>query len=485
LNAPKVEFGPAPDAAGPAPTSLPDQKRAEGNRVSNEVKNRGGILGGAFESFVRSEVIGSLLLLASTALALGWANSPWAEAYTNILHTEIGISWGATAFTLTLQHWINDLLMAVFFFVVGLEIKREVVVGELSSVGKAALPVAAAAGGMIVPAAFYFAFNRGGEGMSGWGVPMATDIAFALGILAVFGKRVPVGLKVFLTALAIADDLGAVAVIAVFYSGAIRWTALLAAVLGLGLIVVAARARIRWSGIYLVLAGAVWLAVLSSGLHATIAGILVALLVPVKVPAEPDAALNIVKSKLAELQGLGLSRESMIVERSQLEAIEELHRATAELRPPGLTLEERLHPLVAFLILPLFALFNAGVSLGEGFARHLTNPVALGIVLGLVLGKQLGVIGASWLAIRFGRATMPDGVSWRQLHGVACLAGIGFTMSLFITDLAFADDNIVASAKVGILLASALAGVLGLLVLHRSLAPGAVARDGDSSSADA
>jgi Na+:H+ antiporter, NhaA family len=452
-------------------------------RKKDELDGSG--LPGAFESFVHSEVTGSLVLLASTVVALAWANSPWAADYFRVVHTKIGVSWGGATFALTLQHWINDLLMAIFFFVVGLEIKRELVVGELSSVRKAALPIAAAAGGMIAPAALYLLLNRGGEGASGWGVPVATDIAFALGILAIFGKRVPIGLKVFLTALAIADDLGAVAVIALFYSERIRWSALLLSALGLGLLVLAGKARIRRPGIYLLLATGVWLAVLASGVHATIAGILVALLVPVRAPSEPQAVLRVAMARLAELERLPLSRESMITERTQLETIEGLHRATGELRPPGLTLEERLHPVVVFLILPLFALFNAGVSLGEGFARHLTSPVALGIVLGLVLGKQIGVIGASWLSIRLGRATMPDGVSWRQLYGVACLAGIGFTMSLFITDLAFADENIVASAKVGILLASILAGVLGLLVLHRSLAPGAVTRDGDSGSADA
>ena len=400
------------------------------------------------------------------------------------MQTRIGVSWGSAAYALTLQHWINDGLMVVFFFVVGLEIKREIVVGELSSVRKAALPIAAAAGGMLAPAALYLLLNRGSQATGGWGVPVATDIAFALGILAVFGTRVPVGLKVFLTALAIADDLGAVAVIAIFYSDAIRWTALGAAALGLGLIALAARVHIRWSGIYLVLAVGVWLAVLASGVHATVAGILVALLVPVRAPAEPQAAIKAAMARLAELERLRLSRESMITERAQLEAIDELHRATGELRPPGLTLEERLHPVVVFLILPLFALFNAGVSLGEGFARHLTSPVALGVVLGLVLGKPIGVVGASWLAIRFGRATMPARVSWRQLYGVACLAGIGFTMSLFITDLAFTDEGIVANAKVGILVASALAGVLGSLVLQRALPAGAAPREG-SHSADA
>jgi NhaA family Na+:H+ antiporter len=440
---------------------------------------------GAFESFVHSEVSGSALLLAATILALAWANSPWAARYTALLYTKVGVSWGSAAFALPLQHWVNDLLMAVFFFVVGLEIKRELVVGELSSVRKATLPVAAAAGGMVVPAALYLAVNRAGDGMSGWGVPMATDIAFALGILAIFGARVPLGLKVFLTALAIADDLGAVAVIAIFYSGSIRWRALLAAAAALALIALAGRARIRQPAVYLLLAGGVWLAVLSSGVHATVAGILVALLVPVRAQAEPAAALHIARSKLAELQEQDLSRESMITERTQLDAIQELHQATGQLRPPGLTLEERLHPIVVWLILPLFALLNAGVSLSQRFPGHLTRPVAVGIVLGLVLGKPIGVIGASWLAIRFGRASMPEGVSWGPLWGVACLAGIGFTMSLFITDLAFADENLIAASKVGILTASLAAGILGYLILSRVLPRGGVPRAANHQQRDA
>ena len=431
---------------------------------------------GTFESFVHSEATGSLLLIAATVLALAWANSPWAESYARILSTRIGASLGDAAFTLSLKEWINDGLMAVFFFVVGLEIKREVVVGELSSVRKAALPVMAAAGGMIVPAALYVVLNRSGAGSHGWGVPMATDIAFALGILAVFGARAPLGLKVFLTALAIADDLGAVAVIAFYYSEGVRWTALAGAALLLGLLVLAGRAGIRRPGVYLLLAGGVWLAVHASGVHATIAGILVALLVPVRAPAEPRTAVEAMRSKLAGLDELRVSRESMIIERSQLEVIEELHRASGRLRPPGLTLERFLHPLVVFVILPLFALFNAGVSMSGTFGTNLASPVALGVIIGLVVGKQLGVMGASWLAVRAGWSRLPDGVTWRQLYGVSCLAGIGFTMSLFITDLAFADPALVADAKVGILVASVLAGLTGSLVLRRALGSRTTAR---------
>lgn len=388
---------------------------AEGNGTSN---SRG--LRGAFESFVHSEAGGCILLLTATAVALVWANSPWAPSYDHMLTTKVAVSWGASTFALSLKGWINDGLMAVFFFVVGLEIKRELVVGELSSPQKAALPIIAAAGGMVVPAAIYMAFNRGGAGSSGWGVPMATDIAFALGILAVFGRRVPLGLKVFLAALAIADDLGAVAVIAFCYSARLNWAALLAAALLLALLAVVGRAGVRWRSVYVALALGVWLAVLASGVHATVAGILFALLVPV--------------------------------------------RARSGTRPLGLSLEENLHPYVAFVILPLFALFNAGVALGAGFTSELSNPVAIGVFVGLVAGKQIGVLGASWLAIRWGIASMPDGVTWRPFYGAACLAGIGFTMSLFITELAFTDTGLLTSAKVAIFGASLASGIAGSLV---------------------
>ncbi len=429
-----------------------------------------GGLRGAFESFVHSQAGGSVLLIAATVVAVAWANSPWQDGYARLLATRVGVSWAGSAFALSLQHWVNDLLMAVFFFVVGLEIKREIVVGELSSLRKAALPLVAAAGGMIVPAALYAAFNAGRAGSHGWGVPMATDIAFAIGILTVFGARAPVGVKVFLTALAIADDLGAVAVIAFFYSGGIRWAALAAAALLLGLLVLAGRAGIRRPGVYLALAGGVWVAVFASGVHATIAGILVALLVPVRAPAEPEAAIAVVDAKLAELRELPLSRASMIAERSQLETIEVLHRATGDLRPPGLTLEQFLHPVVAFGILPVFALCNAGVTLAGGFGSNITSAPALGVIVGLLIGKPLGVLGASWLAVRAGWARLPEGVTWRLLRGVACLAGIGFTMSLFIAELAFADPELIADAKVGIIVGSVLAGVVGSLIVRASLA---------------
>ena len=426
---------------------------------------------GWFEWFVRSEVAGSVLLLACTVAALVWANSPWAELYDHLLHTKVGLSWGDAAFKLTLHHWVNDGLMVIFFFVVGLEIKRELVVGQLSSLDRAVLPVAAAAGGMIAPALLYVAFNAGGVGASGWGIPMATDIAFALGVLAMFGSRVPIGLKVFLTALAIADDLGAVLVIALFYTAEIRWLALAAAGVLLVVLFVAIQTGARRLAVLAPLIVGVWLAVFASGVHATVAGILVAMVIPVRARIEPGRFLAIVRERLGRLESVELSRHSMIDDPEQLDAIEGLHEASGEMVPAGLALEHALHPVQVWFILPLFALANAGVALGGGAAAALANPVGLGIVAGLVLGKPVGIVLLSWLAVRSGRGSLPDGVTWGQIVGVGCLAGIGFTMSLFIAGLAFADPGLVVSAKIGILTASLAAAVIGSFLLVRSLPP--------------
>jgi NhaA family Na+:H+ antiporter len=424
---------------------------------------------GAFLRFVHSEVTGSLFLLACTIIALIWANSPWADTYFDLVHTKISISWGGSALALSLQHWINDGLMALFFLVVGLEIKREVVVGQLSSLRRAILPVAAAMGGMIVPALFYFLLNAGGEGAPGWGIPMATDIAFALGVLALFGTRAPVGLKIFLTALAIADDLGAVLVIALFYTETIRWGALLLAGVLLLLLFTASRLRVRRTGIYITLGLGIWGAVFASGVHATVAGILVALLLPMRAAIDPRRFLETAGERLKTLAGMPLSRESMITDREQLEQISEIHLAASDMRPPGLTLEHHCHPTLVFVILPLFALFNAGITFDGGALGTLARPVSLGIILGLVLGKPLGIVLFSWLAVLSGRAGLPEGVTWGQIAGAGCLAGIGFTMSLFISDLAFPGDRLVDEAKMGILAASLVAGAAGYIVLRFSL----------------
>jgi len=427
--------------------------------------------------FIHSEVTGSIILLVCTATALAWANSPWAEVYFGLAHTKVTIGLGSHAFALSLQHWINDGLMTVFFFVVGLEIKRELSVGHLASAHRAALPIAAAVGGMLAPALIYASQNWGGPGSRGWGVPMATDIAFALGILALLGSRVPMPLKVFLTALAIADDLGAVLVIALFYTAQIRWAAL---VLAVGLLVVVAlmiRRDVRQPIPYAVLFVGIWASVFASGVHATVAGILIALLVPVRPRLTAVDFLERVMSGLDALRASGFTRDSVVSNETELDALAALDDAATEMRPPGLTMERFLHPIQALVILPLFAFFNAGVSLGGRGWDALAEPITLGIIGGLVIGKLVGVFLLSWLTVRAGYASLPDGVGWAQVAGIGLLAGVGFTMSLFVSELAFGAGSQLDSAKLGILVASLAAGLTGYLVLRIALA-GAPARSG-------
>ena len=424
----------------------------------------------AFARFVRSETGGAVVLLTATVVALVWANSAWRDSYEHLVHTSVGVTLGAHAFSLTARHWVNDGLMAVFFFVVGLEIKREVAVGHLSSRRLAALPAAAALGGMLAPAAIYVAFNSGGPGAGGGGIPVATDIAFALGVLALLGTRVPVGLKVFLTALAIADDLGAVLVIALFYTEAIRWPALGLAALPLGLLFVMFRARIRRPEGMFIAVLAVWAAIFASGLHATVAGILVALMVPMTSPITPERFVEIARKRLPELEAEHVTRESLVRDRRRLDSVVELYEAAADLRPPGLTLERVLHPIQAYVILPLFALFNAGVAVDRDVLGVVATPIGLGVVLGLVIGKPIGVTLASWLAVRLGLAVLPEGVGWGAILALSCLAGIGFTMSLFIADLAFPSGPALDQAKVGILVGSLVAAVTGYWLLRAVLA---------------
>ena len=382
---------------------------------------------GVFARFVHWEAAGSVILLAAALTALVWANSPWADAYQHLLHLPISIAVDGAAFTLSLQHWVNDLLMATFFFLVGLEIKRELVAGQLSTLDKAALPVLAALGGLLAPAGLYALFNAGGPGASGWGVPMATDIAFALGLLALFGERVPVGLKVFLAALAIADDLGGDHVIAIFYTETIRVGALAVAAVGLVMLKLAADAKVRRIEIYVLLSLFIWIAITASNLHPTVAGVLAAFAIPVR--SDPDS------SELAM----------------------------------GPMLEDYLHPAIAFVVMPLFALCNAGVTVRVETLQGIGRPVGLGIVVGLVLGKQLGIMAFSGLAVVTGKSVLPKGVTWAQTYAVACLAGIGFTMSLFVSDLAFVEAPLAAEAKTAILFASLLAAAWGVVALRVAL----------------
>jgi NhaA family Na+:H+ antiporter len=420
-----------------------------------------------FQEFAHTAASGGVLLLAFTVVALIWANSPWSHSYHELWHTPVTAGFGGYVLSKPLELWINDGLMAVFFFVVGLEIKREVLTGELSSPRQAALPIAAAIGGMIVPALLFLAFNAGSAEASGWGIPMATDIAFALGVLALVGKGVPDALKIFLTALAIVDDLGAVLVIALFYTSEISLAALGA---GCGFLLLMALANVmgvRHPLVYWLLGGGVWLAFLLSGVHATIAGVLGAMTIPARSLLDERDFVQRGRFLLSEVERKVEPGGEPLEYDNQHAAIQALETACENVETPLQRLEHGLHPWVAFAIMPVFALANAGVELGAGFVDALTQPVTLGVMLGLVAGKQIGITLFSWLAVRSGLASLPSGVSWRHIYGAAVLGGIGFTMSLFIAGLAFSSAETLAMAKAGILLASLVAGVAGFWLLRR------------------
>jgi len=422
-----------------------------------------------FERFFHSQTTSSIVLLLATITAVAWANSPWSNLYHTLSHLDIGTYFNGKQYHLSLDHWVKDGLMAIFFFVVGLEIKREILIGELSSVKKAMLPVMAALGGAVIPALIYFAFNPSGPAASGWGVPMATDIAFALGLLALFGKRVPIGLKVFLTALAIVDDLMAVLVIALFYTDQIGIVALIAAVFLLALLALIVRNNIHRPVCTFLLIVGVWLCVFLSGIHATIAGVLLAMIVPVKATIEPKEFFNTLKQHKTWLKESKISRQSMVTDIEQRQAILQIYRAAEKMIPAGIHLEDHLHPIQAFLILPIFALFAAGVTVDSNTLAAFPGTVSLGIIAGLLIGKQLGIISFSFLVVKSGLTELPTGVSWGQIWGVSLLGGIGFTMSIFISELAFTDEAMIADAKIAIFIASILAGIGGFLVLQKAL----------------
>jgi Na+:H+ antiporter, NhaA family len=418
-------------------------------------------------AFIRTEAAGGLVLMAAALVALIWANSPWSDLYTQLWHTDIGLRLGSWSVEHTLHFWINDGLMVVFFFLVGLEIKREMLVGELASPRRAALPAAGALGGMLVPAAIYTAFNYGTAGTHGWGIPMATDIAFALGVLVLLGPRVPIGLKVFLTALAIVDDLGAVVVIAVFYTAQINWLALFG---GLGLIALAAAANrlgVRRPHTYAILGVLAWLCFLASGVHATVAGVLMAMTIPARTLIDAGAFLRHGYASLARFDAAGEEGRPVLSNSGQQEAVHELEAAAEAVQAPLHRLEQSLHGVVAFGIIPLFALSNAGVVVPSDPLAALVHPVTLGVILGLVIGKPIGISLFSWIAVKLGLAELPANARWSQLHVVSWLGGIGFTMSLFVGGLAFSDAGMIDRAKIGIFAASITAGLLGWLLVAR------------------
>jgi Na+:H+ antiporter, NhaA family len=424
-----------------------------------------------FQDFANKQSSGGILLIIAAAVALIWANSPWGESYAALWHTKLTVGVGDFSISKDLTHWINDGLMAVFFLVVGLEIKREVLVGELSSVRGAALPVAAALGGAVVPALIFLAINAGTEGSAGWGIPMATDIAFALGILALLGQRAPTALKVFVTALAIVDDIVAVLVIALFYTSEISWGALGVGAVFLAALIVANLLGVGRTLVYAVLGVGLWLCFLLSGVHATIAGVLLALTIPAISFINPGAFLERSRYVLDRFEKAGEKGENVLANEERQAALHALNHAAYKLEPPLHEMEHALHPWVVFAIMPIFALANAGVPLGGDIVEALTSPVALGIVLGLVVGKQLGITLFAWLAVRSGLSELPEGIGWRHVYGVGWLAGIGFTMSLFISDLAFSDASLIEDAKLGIECASLIAGVVGWTILRGASRP--------------
>ncbi len=436
----------AHDHLEPSPLTWLGGDRRLARRVGRPVRN-----------FLRIEAAGGLLLIVATIVALVWANSPWNESYYEVLHTHIKIEVGDLLhLDEPVEAWINDALMAIFFFVVGLEIKRELVSGELRDPRAAALPAVAAIGGMVVPALFYVVFNASGAGVDGWGIPMATDIAFAVGVVSLLGNRVPGAMKVFLLTLAIVDDIGAIAVIAIFYTDDLSTGWLLTAVAITLVVVIMRMVKVWYIPAYVLVGGFLWLAVFESGIHATIAGVVLGLICPAK-PLKEEAPEDDVHIGAA----LSGQASATVVRRANFELKEQVSVAER--------LEDVLHPFSSFLIIPVFALANAGIEIsGDTISDALSSDVTIGVVAGLVLGKLLGVSVATWIAVRTGLSRLPRGASWTHVIGLAAIAGIGFTVSLFITGLAFDDPVVTDEAKMGILAASAIAAIIGMAVLSRA-----------------
>lgn len=422
-----------------------------------------------FEHFIHNETSTGLVLMFMTVFALVLANSPWQEAYKVFFHTEIGFSFGSWKVYHSLHHWINDGLMAIFFFVVGLEIKREILIGELSQIKQAILPILAAVGGMVVPALIYTSLNYNGVGKDGWGIPMATDIAFAISALVLLGKRVPPSLVTFLVALAIVDDLGAVLVIALFYTNDLN---LIALGISLGIFVLMLlinKLDVRNMFVYFVLAVAMWFFMLDSGIHATIAGVLAAIAIPSKTRLNPLEFTKHIRNLLDEFDNYPIATD-MTIHEKQKAILQNIKDRIDAVTSPSARLEHTLHLPVSLVIIPFFALANAGINIEFASVHHLLQtPIALGVIFGLVGGKVIGIAGTAFLASRFNIAQLPQGSSMKQVLGVAFLGGIGFTMSIFISDLAFYDnESMVVQAKAGILVASFLAGIIGYSILRIS-----------------
>ena len=422
-----------------------------------------------YQWFYNKEVSGSVLLLLAAVSAAFLANSRFHEMYEHLLHLDISFYFGTFSYNSTLQHFINDGLMALFFFTVGLEIKREILVGELATPKMALLPLFAAAGGMIVPGLIYVAFNYGKPGIAGWGIPVATDIAFSLGVIAMLGRHLPIGLRIFLSTFAIADDLGAVIVIAVFYTESIAVNFLVASVICALILSIANLLYVRLIAFYVVMGIVTWACVLGSGVHATIAGVLVAMLVPARGKYDMVRFISVVRHIVGKMHA---SREidghwfSIFIKPEHLNNVQELETACHDVATPLQRMEHALLPSVIFGILPLFAFFNAGLSFQNlPVSAAVFNPVTLGCFIGLLVGKPIGISLASYLAVRSGVATLPINVRWNHIVGAGMLGGIGFTMSLFISGLSFTDTYLLNCSKLGVFSGSILSALAGLAFL--------------------
>lgn len=419
--------------------------------------------------FIHLEYTSGIVLLISVVVAIVWANSSYVDAFHHLWETKLSVGFGEHILDHPLHIWINDGLMALFFFVIGLELKREFMDGELSSFKKSILPMTAALGGMLVPAAIYLILNIGHDSVNGWGIPMATDIAFALALLSMAGKHIPSSVKVFLSALAVADDLGAVLVIAFFYTASVNFMALAIAGIFLVILLIGNLLGIRSTIFYLILGICVWAGFLFSGVHATIAGVLVAFTIPAKTRVDELFYSDKVKKLIVDFENEKPSNSSLKTPQ-QHRTLQQVKILSDAAETPLQKIEHSLHPWVAFLVMPLFALSNSGIVIGADFFSALMNPVSLGVTLGLVLGKFIGILLFTFFMVYLGFATLPNGATWKHIIGVAFLGGIGFTMSMFISGLAFTDDAFVEKAKYGILIASIIAGLLGTTVL-KSTAP--------------
>jgi len=420
------------------------------------------------EEFIHRQTTSGILLMLCAVIALYLANSQWSAAYHHLLEMTFTIGVEGFQLSKSVHHWINDGLMALFFFVVGLELKREILVGELADPKQALLPIIAAIGGMLMPALIYMGINPTGHSFDGWGIPMATDIAFALGTLALLGNRIPRSLLTFLVALAIVDDLGAVVVIALFYTEELNLIALSSAGVMLGLLIVLNKGGVRWSLPYILLGVLLWIAMLKSGVHATLAGIFLAFTIPMRPKYNPERFLSHINTMVGEIRHAYQHNDNIITNDQLRSKVQALGEGVRLVQAPAQTLEHKMHMPSAYLVIPIFSLANAGIPIDwSSIGSIITHPVSLGITAGLVVGKLLGIVGFSWLAVKSGLTTLPPGLDFRHMIGVGLMGGIGFTMSIFIAELGFAHyPEDLLMAKTGILLASMLAGVSGFVWLY-------------------